>query len=279
MRNLRNLRKMRTMVPAVLLLGILLMSGCTDASEMAAAPESTPSPESVTTPEPTATSEPITAPEQTVMPEQTSNDEIIPGFRNWVIEKVLENYWDGDIISASDIVIDQIYYGSFSQEDVCEMLVECKILNLPHVAGLDRRVCLLMPCDSLELTAYTEFPGDRVELDIVQVNSGQSRVVVIKTGISQGIAAQYIGFWAVQDQQWVPVETELGALPIVDTWEGEYTLDSSCFCFLSDNIIFVASGYQSQELPEITAVLIWDPDMEKYVAATTWWDLSDKVFK
>lgn len=265
---------MRKMIPAALLLGMLLISGCSASPEMAAAPESTP------TPEPTAISEPETTPETTVTPEKTSNGEIISGFRDWVIEKVLENYWDGDIISASDIVIDQIYYGSFSQDDVCEMLVECKILNLPHVAGLDRRVCILMPCDSLELTAYTEFPGDMVELDIVQTDSGQCRVVVIKTAINQGIATQYIGFWAVQDRQWVPVETELDALPIVDTWgEGEYTLDSSCFCFLADNIIFVASECQSQNLPEITAVLVWNPGMEKYVAATTWWDLSGKVFK
>lgn len=75
--------------------------------------------------------------------ETTANDGIFSVLTDWVTEKVMENYEDGEI-SASDIVIDQIYYGSFSQEDVSEIFVVCKILNTPHVAGLDKKVGVLL---------------------------------------------------------------------------------------------------------------------------------------
>ena len=72
-----------------------------------------------------------------------------------VTQIVLENFWDGDIIAAEDVVIDCIYYGSFSESNMQEMLVVCKILHLPHVAGVDKTVCILLDRESLEMKSYT----------------------------------------------------------------------------------------------------------------------------
>ena len=68
---------------------------------------------------------------------------ILSELNNCIVEKVIENYEDGTV-NAAEIAIDQIYYGSFSQDGVAEILVTCKILNSPHVAGLDKTVGLLL---------------------------------------------------------------------------------------------------------------------------------------
>ena len=63
-----------------------------------------------------------------------------------VTQIVLENLWDGDIIAAEDVVI---------ESNMQEMLVVCKILHLPHVAGVDKTVCILLDRESLEMKSYT----------------------------------------------------------------------------------------------------------------------------
>lgn len=64
------------------------------------------------------------------------NADTISELNKWILQKVEENNEVG--VSASDIVIDRIYYGSFSQRDADEILVLCKFLNMSHTGGLDR---------------------------------------------------------------------------------------------------------------------------------------------
>lgn len=92
------------------------------------------------------------------------------------IKAVVENYSDGDIIREYDIVVDRVYYGSFSRESADEILVLCKNLNLPHAAELDKTVGVLMDVDSLNMIAYREFPADKVVVSRLQTgkNSGMA---------------------------------------------------------------------------------------------------------
>ena len=82
--------------------------------------------------------------------------DMVSELNNRIIEKVAENYEEGNI-SALDIVIVRIDFGSFSQDNASEIFVLCKILNTPHVAGLDKTVGILLDADSLEMVAYKEF--------------------------------------------------------------------------------------------------------------------------
>ncbi len=56
--------------------------------------------------------------------------DMVSELNNRIIEKVAENYEEGNI-SALDIVIVRIDFGSFSQDNASEIFVLCKILNTP----------------------------------------------------------------------------------------------------------------------------------------------------
>ena len=91
--------------------------------------------------------------------------DMVSELNNRIIEKVAENYEEGNI-SALDIVIVRIDFGSFSQDNASEIFVLCKILNTPHVAGLDKTVGILLDADSLEMVAYKEFAADKVVINL-----------------------------------------------------------------------------------------------------------------
>lgn len=110
---------------------------------------------------------------------------------NGIIEKVEENYEDGNI-KLSDISLEEIHYGSFSQKDTKEIFAICKILNTPHVAGLDKSVCILLTADSLEVKAYKEFASDETVINCMQTGKGLVRILVSETSTYQGVSSQDI---------------------------------------------------------------------------------------
>lgn len=186
--------------------------------------------------------------------ESTGNDDMYTEFSNWISEKVIENYEDGNTISKSDIIVDQIQYGSFSQKDVSEILVLCKIQNLPHAAGLDKTVGIILAADTLEMLTYKEFPADKVAVRCFQTKDGQERIIVSKTATYQGISTQYISFFAIQGNEWIEMPIE-----DLDTFGDEY------FCFIGDDMLIVASTEKLTTPADIIAVLNWNPDTEQFV--------------
>ena len=74
---------------------------------------------------------------------------MLSGLNNRVIETVLKNGEIGSAVTASDVVIDQMIYGSFSEPEAKEVLVTCRILNMPHAGGLDRRAIIILDVDSM----------------------------------------------------------------------------------------------------------------------------------
>ena len=166
-----------------------------------------------------------------------------------------ENYEEGNI-SALDIVIVRIDFGSFSQDNASEIFVLCKILNTPHVAGLDKTVGILLDADSLEMVAYKEFAADKVVINCIQASDGQSRILVSKTTTYQGISTQEIQLLAVEGSQWV--EIPIDALKIIGD-ESFYYMD------IVDDLIIVASEDKLISSEEIVAVLKWNPETEQFV--------------
>lgn len=178
----------------------------------------------------------------------------VPDFNTLVVEKVLENYMDGDIITASDVAIDKVYYGSFSQENANEILVLCKILNMPHVGGLDKTVGMVLTQDTLDVVAYEEFPADRVEIDCFQMNNGKKRVLFIGTSTYQGISGQTIFLFDIQGSEWVQVPIDA-----LNSIEGEY------FCVMGEDKLFVASEAEITSPSEIIMVLNWDAQAGEFL--------------
>lgn len=171
-------------------------------------------------------------------------------FNARILDTAVGCYEDGGI-RQEDIVFHRIYYGHFSRSGAKELLLLCKILNLPHVAGLDKTTVLLLNADTLELTAYAEFSADHVTLEPVQTSAGVSRLLYIGTTIYQGIAAQEVQLWTIQNGQWEDHPIEYLE-----------TLSDDCFCFMGDGEIIVSSA---ADHAYITAILSWDPDAGQFV--------------
>lgn len=171
-----------------------------------------------------------------------------------VIEMVLENDESEGSIAASDVVIDQTFYGSFSQHETKEVLVICKILNTPHVGGLDRRACIILEVDSMEIVAYTELGADEVLVYSLPMSNGQDRIIFSGKSTYQGISAQDVMYFSIQDGQWTEI--------LIEELK---TFGESCFYFLADDVMIVTSRSELTDPSEILAILTWDADAGQFI--------------
>ncbi len=170
-----------------------------------------------------------------------------------ILETVLENDESGGVATASDIVPDQIFYGSFSDPEAEEALVVCEILNTPHAGGLDRRALILLETGSMKVEAYHEILADEVWVEVLPMSSGQDRILFSGKTIYQGLAAQTIRYFLPLDGQWTEVPVE----------EAESLGD---FYFLADDALIVTSG-EEMEPADILAVLSWNQDEGSFIPA------------
>ena len=189
---------------------------------------------------------------------EISYAEMFSEINNWIIDKVKENAEDTSI-SRSDIVIDQIYYGSFSQKDANslkeanEILVLCKLQNTPHAGGLDRTAGLLLSADSMEVVAYHEFAADKVIINCFHTNSGENRVLFLGTTTYQGISTQEAQLYAIKDGKWIE-------LPISNV-----DLDKGYLSFVDDNSLIVTTKEEITSPEDILEVLIWNQEIGQFV--------------
>lgn len=139
------------------------------------------------------------------------NADTISELNKWILQKVEENNEVG--VSASDIVIDRIYYGSFSQRDADEILVLCKFLNMSHTGGLDRTAGIIFSVDSMETVAYKEFGADEVTIDCIKTDNGESRILFTGTTTYQGVTTQDTQLFAIEDGQWVELPIDAHETP------------------------------------------------------------------
>ena len=184
----------------------------------------------------------------------TGATQLMSGLNDRVIEMVLKNDELGGIIEKSDVVIDQIICGSFSKPEAKEALVICKILNTPHVGGLDRRAIIILGIDSMDIVAYAEIPADEVWVDALPMSNGQDRIIFSGKSTYQGISTQNVMYFCIQDGQW----TEMAA-------EELEALGQECFYYLTGDMMIVTSGRELADLSDITAILTWDQDAGKFI--------------
>lgn len=178
---------------------------------------------------------------------QSKATNIASSFENIIIETVKENYEDGEI-SVSDIVVSEIYYGTFSQSDAKEMLVVCNILNLPHVAGLDKSICILLTTDSLEVKSYKEFASDETVIKSMLTEDGFNRILVSRKTTYQGVSTQDIQLFSIQENQWVDIPID-----VLNEFEEEQ------FFLLTEDLVIVTSKSNVMDVSDIVAILEWNP--------------------
>ena len=183
----------------------------------------------------------------------TDDTQLLFGLSNKVIGTVLKNSGTGGAVTASDVMIDQIIYGSFSEPETEEVLVICKILNMPHVGGLDRRAIIILDIDSMGVVAYAEIPADEVWVDTLPMSNGQDRIIFSGKTTYQGISVQEIMYFCIQDGQWAAIPAE----------ELE-TLGEDCFYYLVGDKMIVTSGRGLADSADITAILTWDQDVGEF---------------
>lgn len=176
------------------------------------------------------------------------------GLTDRVMEAVLENDGAADEITAADVVIDQMCYGSFSQPEAEEVLVICKILNMPHVGGLDRRAIVISAVDTMDVVAYDEISADEVWVYSLPMSNGQDRIIFSGKTTYQGISSQNVMFFAVQGGQWTEVP--------IDALE---TIGDGYFYFPANDVLIATSGSELTDPSEITAILTWDPDAGQFI--------------
>lgn len=185
----------------------------------------------------------------------TDDTQLLSGLNNRVIETVLKNSETGGGVTASDVVIDQMIYGFFSEPEAKEVLVICKILNMPHVGGLDRRAIIILETDSMNVVAYAEIPADEVWVDTLLMSNGQDRIIFSGKTTYQGISAQEIMYFCIQDGQWTQIPAkELEAL-------GE-----DCFYYLAGDKMIVTSGKELADSSDIIAILTWNLDAGEFIS-------------
>ncbi|MCM1345202.1 MAG: hypothetical protein NC246_15380, partial [Muribaculaceae bacterium] len=183
----------------------------------------------------------------------TDDTNPLSGLDSRVVETVLENEESGDVVTASDVVIDQVFYGSFSKPETEEALVVCRILNTPHVGGLDRRAVIILDVGSMDVVAYDEISADEVWVSSLAMSNGQDRIIISAWSTYQGISTQNVMYFCIEDGQWAETSVEELGLP------GE-----SCFYFLAGDVMLVTSERELTGTSDITAVLTWDQELGKF---------------
>ena len=185
----------------------------------------------------------------------TDDTQLLSGLNNRVIETVLKNSETGGAVTASDVVIDQMIYGSFSEPEAKEVLVICKILNMPHVGGLDRRAIIILETDSMNVVAYAEIPADEVWVDTLLMSNGQDRIIFSGKTTYQGISVQEIMYFCIQGEQWTVIPAE-----------EQEALGEECFYYLAGDKMIVTSGRELTDPSGIVAILTWNPDAGEFIS-------------
>lgn len=168
-----------------------------------------------------------------------------------VIETVLDHDESGGVLEAADVAPDQIFYGAFSKPGAREALVVCRIQNTPHTGGLDRKAMIVLSVDSMDLVAYDEIAADEVWVGTLPLSSDQDRIIFSGISTFQGLSAQNLMYFCMQDGEWTEVPVE-----------GLDGLGESQFCFLCGDVMIVSSYSELADPSDITDVLVWDQEKE-----------------
>lgn len=184
----------------------------------------------------------------------TDDTHLLSRLNDRVVETILENDESGDTVTASNVMINQTFYGSFSKPKTEEVLVVCRILNMPHVGGLGRIAIIILEVDSMDVVAYDEIPADEVWVSSLSMSNGQDRIIFSGKSTYQGISSQDVAYYGIQNGQWMEIPAEEFAV-----------LGEDSFYFLTGDVMIVASKSELTDVSDITAILKWNQEVGKFI--------------
>lgn len=184
----------------------------------------------------------------------TDDTHLLSGLNGRVVEAVLENHESGDAVTASDVIINQTFYGSFSKPGAEEVLAVCSILNTPHVGGLGRAAIIILEVDSMDVVAYDEIPADEVWVSSLSMSNGQDRILFAGKSTYQGISSQDVAYYGIQNGQWMEIPAEEFSV-----------LGEDRFYFLTGDVMIGASKSELTGISDITAILKWDQEAGRFI--------------
>ena len=103
-----------------------------------------------------------------------------------VKEAILKYLDPTEDITAEEIGNIHAYYGSFSEAGKNEAYCVCRILDQPHVAGMDAMAGVLVDLDTDEISCFNEFRSDKGTIEILTQDNGLSRLLYIGRTESKG---------------------------------------------------------------------------------------------
>lgn len=227
--------------------------------------------------------------EQPVMQQEPAEEETwLTKLERLAVETVIENSeLNGGMVERGEleVAIDKIHSGSFSdealrhQENANEIFLDCKLLHMPHIGGLDTRAGILLDADTMDLIAYKEFAGDHVMLYCLQTAKGQNRILFLSESGGQGYRGQWFELWGVRDGEWEELPTGIEELipeehkEITTGVNGTEIRTGDSFCYMAGGGRLVVTyeediAFGVRVPSELSLILVWNPFQERFELPT-----------
>lgn len=198
------------------------------------------------------------------------------------VETVIENSeMNGSMVERGEleVAIDKIHSGSFSRENANEIFLDCKLLHMPHIGGLDTRAGILLDADTLEMIAYKDFEGDHMMLHCLQTAKGQNRILSLAESGGQGYRWQWFELWGVRDGEWEELPTGIEELipeehkEITTGVNGAEIGTGDSFCYMAGGGRLVVTfeediAFGVRVPSELSVILVWNPFQERFELPT-----------
>ena len=128
------------------------------------------------------------------------------------VDRSLDDYLEamGDKTLSQLLKLHSIQYGSFTEVGAEEMMVQFKVLDVPHAAGLDRTVVLICDANTLLAKHQKTFMADRVTIHLLTGLDKRSEILYIGSVTYQGYTAYGIERYDLEKVEWsmVPIFAE-----------------------------------------------------------------------
>lgn len=124
------------------------------------------------------------------------------------VDRSLDDYLEAMSNKTLDqlLKLHSIEYGAFTEVGAEEMMVQFKVMDVPHVAGLDRTVVLICDAKTLESKHQKTFMADRVTFHLLSDLNLKYEILYIGSTTYQGFTAYGIQRFDLSKGDWATVD-------------------------------------------------------------------------
>lgn len=123
------------------------------------------------------------------------------------VDRSLDDYLEAMKNKTLDqlLKLHSIEYGAYTEVGAEEMMVQFKVMDVPHAAGLDRTVVLICDAKTLEAKHQKTFMADRVTIHLLNDLDLRNEILYIGSTTYQGFTAYGIERFDLSKGDWVAV--------------------------------------------------------------------------